>query len=177
MRVYDGRKHAAVVLQHELVPGERLLWSGVPQQGFLLRPADALLIPFSLFWMAFVLVWEYLALTAGGPFCFPLLGFPFVLIGLHMLVGRFFVDALVRSRTHYGLTDKRIIILSGLNKRDVETLHLQNLSRIHLALRKDGRGTIAFGPEPPGLWGQAIVFDNRKQGHFVNVAIIENRAT
>ena len=157
--VCEEHEFAVTLLQGELMPAERLLWSGTPRQGFLLRPVDALFIPFSLFWMGFVLVWEYLALTAGGPVCFPILGIPFVLIGLHMLLGRFFVDAMGRSKTYYSLTDRRIIIVSGLGKRDVATLDLQTLPRIHLALKKDGRGTLTFDSGPPGLgpWGQVTI--------------------
>jgi hypothetical protein len=120
----------------------------------LLHPADLVLVPFSLFWLGFVLVWEYYAITGGAPVCFPILGFPFVLLGLYMLAGRFFVDAARRSRTYYGLTDRRGIILSGLGGRNVESLDLEHLSRIHLASGRCGRGTITFGSAPTGLWGQ-----------------------
>jgi hypothetical protein len=142
------RNNTTLIFQSELGLGERLLWSA-------LQPADALLIPFSLAWTGLVLVWEYLAVTSGAPFCFALWGVPFVLMGLYMILGRFFVDAHRRSQTHYALTSKRIIILSGQRNSNVETLDLQRLSRIHLTSRKDGRGTITFGSAPPGMWWQA----------------------
>jgi hypothetical protein len=41
------------LVSRELATNERLLWSGGPQTGVRLRPADALMIPFSLFWGGF----------------------------------------------------------------------------------------------------------------------------
>jgi len=43
--------HAAEsVIRGELGSEEQLLWCGRPAQGLCLRPSDASLIPFSLFW-------------------------------------------------------------------------------------------------------------------------------
>jgi hypothetical protein len=39
-----------LVLQKEIQPGEKLLWSGIPVQGLRLVGADLLMIPFSLVW-------------------------------------------------------------------------------------------------------------------------------
>lgn len=44
----DG--NAALLLSKELASGERLLWSGRPQQGVVVRRTDVFLIPFSLLW-------------------------------------------------------------------------------------------------------------------------------
>jgi hypothetical protein len=146
-------------LRRELGRDERLLWSGAPEQGVRLRPSDALAIPFSLLWGGFAFFWEYSVLQKGAPFIFGLWGIPFVLIGLYMIVGRFFGDAYLRSRTQYGVTDQRVIIVSGWINREVKNLPLASLSDITLSERPGGAGSIQFGPNPfgvPMMFGSAM---------------------
>jgi hypothetical protein len=134
------------LLTRELGGGEKLLWSGRPRQGLLLRPSDTLFIPFSLMWGGFAIFWETSVIRHGAPFFFTLWGVPFVVMGLYLIVGRFFVDARIRERTAYGVTNERIIIVSGLVKSSVKSLSLGTLSDISLDERDDGSGTITFGP-------------------------------
>jgi hypothetical protein len=136
----------------ELNSGERIIWSGQPQQGFMLRPADALVIPFSFMWAGFAVFWEFGVISSGAPFFFMLWGIPFVLVGLYITIGRFFVDMLQRSRTFYALTTERVIILSGLFTQNVKTIKLQRLPEINLTTRSNGRGTITFGASHPMSW-------------------------
>lgn len=130
-----------------LARDEKLLWSGAPRGGIRFRLADTFLIPFSLLWGGFAIFWEYLAVTtapANTPFPFSLFGLPFVLIGLYIIFGRFFVDAWQRSRTLYLLTDQRALIVSGLFVRDVKSLPLRSLQDFTLTERADGSGTITL---------------------------------
>ena len=62
-----------------------------------------------------------------------------------MIVGRFFVEAKQRARTWYGLTNERIIIVSGLFERKVESLNLRTLTDLSLSETKNGEGNISFG--------------------------------
>jgi hypothetical protein len=153
---------AATTLERELSDDERLLWSGQPRGGIRLRAYDAFMIPFSLFWCGFAIFWEAMALGAIGrnfapqTIMFPLFGVPFVLIGLYMLFGRFFVEAQMRAKTFYGVTDDRIIIVSGLFSRRTKSLNLRTLTDVSLSERSDGSGTITFGPQFPfGQWAPA----------------------
>jgi hypothetical protein len=137
-------------IQFDLARGERLLWSGAPRQGLVLRPADALLVPFSLLWGGFALFWEASVLLSAAPLFFRLWGVPFVLVGLYLIAGRFWYDAWRRGRTTYGVTTERVLIAAG---RQVKSLDLRTLSDVTLELeqRRDGSGTITFGPSAP--WG------------------------
>jgi hypothetical protein len=153
---------AEQVIARELESGERLLWSGVPAQGFLLRRSDALMIPFSLMWGGFAIFWEMTALRHKAPFFFKLWGVPFVLVGLYMIFGRFFVDARQRSRMAYGVTDRRVVLISGVFSRNVKSLALKTITDLTLDEKSDGTGTITFGPTYPvvgwqasGRWGTA----------------------
>jgi hypothetical protein len=140
-------------IERELQRDERLLWKGRPRGGIRLRGSDAYLIPFSLFWGGFALFWEYSVLftapkkDAAG-WVASLFGIPFVVIGLYLIVGRFFVDARMRARTEYGLTNRRAIIVSGLFSRTIKSIDLKSTPEITLTEKADRSGTITFGSAP-----------------------------
>jgi len=140
---------AASEIERELSSGERLLWSGQPRRGLRLRSSDAVVIPCSLLWCGFAIFWEASVVTKGAPFFFMLWGIPFILVGLYIVFGRFFLDARTRGRTFYGITSERIIIVSGLFSRQTKTLQLRTLSDISLTERSDRSGSITFGPQHP----------------------------
>lgn len=120
-----------------LKPDEKLLWSGRPKAGIVFRRSDILLIPFSLLWtgLAIFIVWhiEY----AGALI--------FVAIGVYLIFGRFWVDSKIRWKTYYGLTERRIIIVSGLFSRTVDNYPLINLPKMTVSEKPDGSGTIIIG--------------------------------
>ncbi|HVW11906.1 MAG TPA: hypothetical protein VHC90_25175 [Bryobacteraceae bacterium] len=139
---------AAITIQPELLPGEFLVWAGRPVEGIILHRQDLYLIPLSLFWGGFSLLWEagvsglLIPLqqidTAGI-----LWGIPFVLLGQYLMWGRFLHAAWKKQRTFYGLTNRRVIIVQ--NGRTV-TAHIDRLPAI-MVERGWGAGTIRF-PQP-----------------------------
>jgi len=106
--------------------------------------------PFALLWGGFAIFWEWQVLQAPNtPVFFALWGLPFVLIGLYLIFGRFLVDARQRAKTYYGVTNERILIISGLFHRKVKSLSLRNLSDLSLSEGSNGEGAISFGSGAP----------------------------
>jgi len=124
--------------------GEKLLWSGQPRQGIILRSSDAFAIPFSLMWGGFAIFWEYSVIRSNAPPFFVLWGIPFVLVGLYVTVGRFFFDARKRAATKYSVTNERVLIESGDQGQRITSLDLRNLSDLSLDTDSAGNGTIYF---------------------------------
>ncbi len=136
-------------IKPELGSKERLLWTGRPRLGLALRAADAFLIPFSLMWGGFAIFWETMVIIGGAPFFFMLWGIPFVLVGLYLIFGRFWVDAKQRASMYYGVTNERVIIISGLFRRSIKSLNIDTLTDVSLTEKSDGSGTITLGPTYP----------------------------
>ena len=136
-------------IQSMLGRDERLLWSGRPPRGLLLRSQDAFLVPFSLLWCGFVVFWLVLVTRKDAPAFFLVFGCAFLLIGVHIVAGRFVVDLLQRRRTAYAVTSERVIIVSGLLRESVLSIPLRSLPPTILTVRPDGSGDISFGPRHP----------------------------
>ncbi len=153
MMMYHEAEH---LIRRELGPGERLLWSGQPRRGIRLQPADAVFISFTLLWSGFAIVWEYQAIEGAGLF-FALAGVPFILIGVYMIVGRFFADARRRAKTAYALTDQRVLIVSDFFGRRLTSLPLATSIELSVTERADRSGTTTFGrAQPMQSWTASI---------------------
>ncbi len=140
-------------LQPYLLADERILWTGRPDPRRLLGPSDIWLIPFSLMWGGFAIVWEVLALGfSNGPGgasvgLFALWGVPFVVVGQYFIWGRFIYKRWDRRRTTYAVTSRRILVLKGSH---LQSLFLNSLPAVHQSVRADGSGTLEFGSAPYG---------------------------
>jgi len=132
--------------------GERLQWTGRPKAGLTLQSGDIFLIPFSLLWSGGVFAGLWSALNEPNtPIVVLTMLTLFAVMGVHILIGRFFYDAWRRSRTYYGLTEQRVIIVSGATGRKAKSLNLKALQDISLSKKNDGTGTITLGLSPwPG---------------------------
>jgi hypothetical protein len=145
-------------IEHELRPGETLLWKGKPAAGLRLQPFDALLIPFSMVWGGGVFFVLFAAFNGGafraGPPMFYLIFALFIPLAIYITVGRFFVDAKIRADTVYGLTADRALIVSGLFSKTVQSLNLRAIPDITVKEKSNGSGSITFGASsnPFGAW-------------------------
>ena len=146
----DYGLNLAQTFQPDLFKDEKVVWAGQPDARFRLTGQDAFLIPFSLLWGGFALVWEagVLGLFGGdgpAPAFFALWGIPFVLVGQYLIWGRFLYKAYKNRRTFYALTNQRALILTTTRSRQLQALFLNQLPSLNKTMRRDGSGTLAFG--------------------------------
>lgn len=140
------------VLRPYLGPHEEVLWRGQPPQGVRFLPSDAVVVPLSILWTGGALLWSLRTPRVLLP-----LGLVFVLFGVYFGLIRFLIDAQVRARTVYAVTDERVLILTGLRRHRLIALPLRRLPPMKLDTRHDGGGEIRFGSHPvggagPGRW-------------------------
>ena len=128
-----------------LLQGEKLLWTGRPGGGLMLTRMDFLLIPFSLFWGGFAIFWEYEVLTkpgGSGTGFLALWGIPFIVMGLYIMIGRFLVDAYVRNKTFYALTERRLLILREGMFGGIQAFQLNQLPAASFNGPTSGKATL-----------------------------------
>ena len=143
-------------IRRHLRAGEGILWVGQPNvSAYALRGAWYLL-PFSLLWGGFAISWEVIAIARGAPILFAAWGIPFVVIGLYMIFGRLYVARREAQRTVYGVTDRRILILSGAFRQTFTEIAVNGMPVMQLEEQGSGLGTIIFSAgggtyrAPPG---------------------------
>ncbi|WP_277983901.1 hypothetical protein [Sphingomonas faeni] len=128
----------------QLLPGERVVWGGQPYAGFIFRPIEVFLIPFSLLWGGFALFWNVSAWTTAD-LSFNLFGLPFLIAGLYITFGRFLVDISLRKNLAYFVTNKRILVERRSSGSNTKSLDIKRLPVLEIDERSDGSGTIRFG--------------------------------
>jgi len=148
---------AALKLQPELLSGESIYWSGMPNPGRIFHSDDWALIPFSLLWGGFAIFWEASVLgylnfgskssAHSAPSFFVLWGIPFILYGQYMIWGRFIVDGWLKRRTFYAVTNRRVLIFQEGWKAKRRLIFLESLPEIS----REGTttGTLWLGPKLP----------------------------
>jgi hypothetical protein len=95
-------------------------------------------------WGGFAIFWEVQVLLHGAPVFFALWGIPFVLVGLYLIAGRFFVDRARRAHTYYGLTSRRALVV---RRQTVTSTDLAAEASFEMRETSHGRGTITWGLE------------------------------
>jgi len=142
------------IFKQELLKDEQILWTGQPNPDIIFTSMDWFLVPFSIIWGGFAILWELTALgiiffakTQGtdAPIIFPIFGIPFVIIGLYFIFGRFIYKKWKKKRTYYAVTNKRVLIITNTKNRDIVTKFINNISTIKYSQKSNGNGTIRFG--------------------------------
>jgi hypothetical protein len=131
-------------IQSVLEPHEVVYWFGQPRQGVIFRASDLFYVPFSLVWGGLAFSWTLNALR-NGMWGFAMLNIPFILFGIYLIIGRFITDAVLRKHIYYGITNTRVIIVSGVRTHTLTSVNLHMVRDIAFHQHTDGRGTITFG--------------------------------
>lgn len=152
MMTPDASQELDSILRRELLPGERLLWSGRPQPGKL-NAAFAIWL-FAVPWTAFALFWEAMALlpwmaSSHTPLgiqwsfgiIFPLFGLPFIAVGATMLAMPFRARRKA-AQTIYGLTDQRMLRVTAGARRESASVLISQMGPIDVTADADGCGTL-----------------------------------
>ncbi|OWK45725.1 hypothetical protein [Fimbriiglobus ruber] len=161
------------VIGRELSPGERLLWSGRPPRGLRFRAGDLYLVPFALCWTA-VAVFALVSIFTRQDFApGAVIGVPFtslfVVAGVYLSVGRFWVDAQWRRGTCYGVTSERVVVVTALSGRTlVHSLVLRQVAEVQLTVYRDGGGLIGFGTVP-SWWYTGAGWPTNNSGGLVSL--------
>jgi hypothetical protein len=154
---------AETILRPKLDADERLLWCGQPRKKKRLHLSDVVVCLFVLVWSAFFAVgmvslftqetepeaqqgelWE-LAIQILGTIILGL----FLLVGLAVLFWHFWVRRQAWRKTYYGVTNRRIIIVSGVFEQSVKSIFLRTLTVVTLTEQRHGVGTITFSQDAP----------------------------
>jgi hypothetical protein len=139
--------------QNDLIPAEKIYWSGQPDPSVVFSSSDFFMIPFSLMWGGFAIFWELSVLglthfnknSHGVPLFFVLWGIPFVGVGLYMIFGRFFFKVWKKKRTFYAVTNLRVLIVTEGFGRQVQAQFLNQIPVINKSIGRDGTGSLSFG--------------------------------
>src|SRR5947209_8518762 len=121
---------AEKIVRSQLSGSERLLWFGQPRQGIFFRLTDIFAIFFLLIWISLAAIWEIAAIQGNQPLFIQLMVIPFAFFGLFLVLNNFFTDVWRRKKTYYGVTNERIIIISGLFNRKTKSFGLRTLSDV-----------------------------------------------
>jgi hypothetical protein len=151
------------VFSAELLPEERVEWSGQPNPKVIFHQEDWGVIPFSLLWGGFAIfwllaatgIWDFGAKHPDNGFGFfgLIWGTPFVLVGQYLIWGRFVYAHWKKKRTYYALTNRRALILqSSIKGRRTSSAYFESLSLIDKRVQSDGIGSISFGGPVTGEW-------------------------
>jgi hypothetical protein len=140
-------------VERHLSSGERVEWLGRPDPSKHFTRSDVFLVPFSILWCGFAVVWETIAISSGGGVLFALWGIPFVALGLYFVFGRFVAKASRARRTIYAVTNRRVLtIVRGRRGESVEAMYLASIPSISTNAASNGRGSVEFGSSSQAGW-------------------------
>lgn len=142
---------AASAIQPELGSGEVVVWAGRPSLQRIFHKQDVFLIPFSLIWGGFAILWEAEVAgfwgqhgSQGMPLAFVLWGIPFVIISQYLIWGRFLYASWKKKRTFYAITNRRVLVVQNGWSRITASAYLDTLPALVKETAAGKTGSLRF---------------------------------
>lgn len=105
---------------------------------------------FAIFWNIMVWLAPFGTKSGDDPiWFFKLWGLPFLVVGIYLIIGRFFHDSYIRKNLFYAATDQRVLTVRGSK---IVSLDIRRLPRLELSEHRDGTGTLAFEASNVTAW-------------------------
>ena len=156
-------KEATEIINQSLQHEEILIWAGQPKKGLVFEAVDIFKTIFIVIFVGFVFFALRLLSDISILLAIPIgvLFFPAALI---LGIGRFFIDAELRKKTFYGVTDQRIIVISKMYPKKVQSVYFYTKPKIEFLQNMDDTSTIDIGLKEPTGSGQGGIswFPNSK---------------
>jgi hypothetical protein len=142
-------------VERELLPGEEVVWAGVPGSLGEALPTLPLFV-FGLGWSSISFTFAGVAVASalaepssksmqpGMAAFFTLLSLPFVAVGVILLALPFYT-ALRAMLTAHAVTDRRLLTVTGGRWNTVEARPADTLTFLHRRDGKHGRGSLRLG--------------------------------
>ncbi|MFI3169167.1 MAG: PH domain-containing protein [Faecalibacterium sp.] len=160
-----------LTLERFVHEGETVLWKAKPEKKAFIANKICTLLPVALFWLAFDAVLAYVFLTYGAAGQMLVVFVPF--LALHLLPVWIWLSNVITAgknweNTEYMVTDRRIMIKSGvLNQQVINLLYadIQNVSlRVGLIDRMLGVGDIHL--QNTSQMGNMYAQNTSQMGHI-----------
>lgn len=144
----DWTDHEAII-RAELEPGEQLLWSGRPPQGFRIRLRDSFILVGGATFLFFGLFTAFnmdLIKQLWPPAFKAFWMGPVMLIAAYAVFVRPLLDVWIRRRIAYGVTSMRVVIVSNTLVRRIKSFEFDTMKLAQARKRPPG-GVIRFNDE------------------------------
>jgi hypothetical protein len=146
---------AEKIIREKLEPGEVLLWCGRPRTRFRWQLAN--LQPLLLFALLCYAAGEGIVQAADSSRA-SFFGISALLVWYWVALHGPLIQPLLLTRTYYGISSDRVLVVSGFFVRVAHSLHFDFLMDVTIWEERDGSGVIACGemrsgPDPPRRWG------------------------
>lgn len=118
-----------------MTEGEQVLWSGKPKKSAFLINNILTMLPFALIWLLFDSIFIIAFVSSGSPkeMILPIiLFFAFHLMPVWIWLGNVLTANKKWKNTKYYVTDKRIIVQTGIISANYDTIYYKDIKNVSL---------------------------------------------